>query len=99
MTDPTGKHPEGFEQQTINPGDKITKVLGRTHSVWVDGAPFTPVFLDATGKEIARVGPQRVLIKELRINPKNAESDCFSTWPAGQYEAHPPLPTTHALKP
>jgi len=74
---PDREAPQGFEQQTINPGGTITRVLGPTHSKWVDGAPFTPVFLDAGGKELARVALQKVFVKELRINPNNAKSEWF----------------------
>ncbi|CAB4902560.1 MAG: hypothetical protein F2806_05295 [Actinobacteria bacterium] len=77
---PDREAPQGFEQQTINPRGKITRVLGPTNSKWVAGAPFTPVFLDANGKEIARVGLQRVFWFTSHMNPTTgmAEEDRFS---------------------
>jgi len=66
---PDREAPQGFEQQTINPGGTITRVLGPSRNKWVDGAPFTPVFLDASGKEIARVALQTASIDVSDINP------------------------------
>jgi len=66
---PDREAPQGFEQQIMNPGDKITRVLGAANSKWVEGAPFTPVFLDASGKEIARVGLQTVFWLTSHMNP------------------------------
>jgi hypothetical protein len=76
---PDREAPQGFEQQTINPGGKITRVLGPTNSRLVAGAPFTPVFLDANGKEIARVGLQVVSWITSHMNPTTgmAEQDSY----------------------
>ena len=72
---PDREAPQGFERQTINPGGTITRNLGSSRSESVDGAPFTPVFLDATGKEIARVALQTVSIDIGYTNPNSGGAE------------------------